>query len=275
MPRYLKIGICQHIVTGHKQENLCRAAHMVARAASAGCHIVTLPEMFNCPYSHSFFETFAEAYPEGETFEMLRRSAQEQGVYLVGGTIPEIDKGKLYNTSFVFSPRGKLIGKQRKLHLFNVHLDTFSFQESATFTPGQSLILFNTDVAVFGIAICFDLRFPEVFQMLAARGAEIVFIPAAFNTTTGPVHWELLIRARAVDYQLYTIGCSAARNPQSHFTYYAHSLACDPWSNVLVAAQEQETLLTCELDLELIKEVRTKLPLVRNYNLKVTKEYFS
>ncbi|MBE0466089.1 MAG: carbon-nitrogen hydrolase family protein, partial [Candidatus Desulforudis sp.] len=181
-----KIGICQMKVTGDKRENLARARAMVLEAARSGCAVAVLPEMFNCPYTHEFFNRFAETHPEGETFEMLANTAGEGGVYLIGGSLPERENGHVYNTCFVYGPDGRLLGRQRKIHLFDVELESLLFRESDTLSPGTELNVFPTPLAVFGVAVCFDVRFPELARALTLKGAEILVIPAAFNPITGP-----------------------------------------------------------------------------------------
>ncbi len=258
-----KIGICQMRVTEKKRENLERARTMVLKAAQAGCQVVVLPEMFNCPYTHAYFVRFAETYPHGETFEMLGHTAAGAGVYLIGGSIPERENGRVYNTCFVYGPDGRLLGRQRKVHLFDVELESLVFRESDTLSPGNDLEVFHTPFGCFGVAICFDVRFPELFRALTLKGAQIIVIPAAFNTITGPIHWELLLRARAVDNQVFTVGAGPAREEGSEYVYYGHSMVVNPWSEVIAAADEQETILQAEIDLDLIDRIRNKLPLLR------------
>ncbi len=258
-----KIGICQMRVTGEKRENLARARSMVLEAARSGCRAVVLPEMFNCPYAHEFFVRFAEAYPHGETFAMLENAARDGGVYLIGGSIPERENGHVYNTCFVYGPDGRLLGRQRKVHLFDVELESLVFRESDTLSPGTEIQVFPTPLATFGVAICFDVRFPELFRALTLKGAQVIIVPAAFNTITGPIHWELLLRTRAVDNQVFTVGASPARETGSYYAYYGHSMVVNPWSEVAAAADERETLLQAEIDLGLIDRIRNELPLLR------------
>lgn len=259
----VKIGVCQMKVTADKQENLERARTMVLRAARAGCRVVVLPEMFNCPYAHEFFVRFAETYPEGETFRAMAEAAADGGVYLIGGSIPERADRSVYNTCFIYGPDGRLLGRQRKMHLFDVELESLVFRESDTLSPGTEIQVFHTPLASFGVAICFDVRFPELLRALTLKGAQIIVVPAAFNTITGPAHWELLLRTRAVDNQVFVVGASPARDARSLFAYYGHSMIVNPWAEVISAADEQEALLEAELDLDLIEETRRKLPLLR------------
>lgn len=257
-----KLGVCQLHISDEKAANLERARELILRAAASGCQVAVLPEMFNCPYDHEFFIKFAETAPDGQTLQMLARTAGEAGITIIGGSIPEKSGENLYNTSFVFGPDGTLLGRQRKVHLFEVEHEALVFRESDTLRAGAELNVINTPVAAFGIAICFDIRFPELFRTLVLQGAQVVVIPAAFNLITGPVHWELLLRARAVDNQVYTVGASAARDPNARYVCYGHSMVVDPWSTVIGRLDEQPGLLVADIDYDVLEKVRAELPLL-------------
>ncbi|MDQ7788835.1 MAG: carbon-nitrogen hydrolase family protein [Eubacteriales bacterium] len=259
-----KLGVCQMPITGDKSVNLAQAREMVLQAADSGCAIAVLPEMFNCPYSHKYFVRFAETAPDGETIQTLSNTAREAGVTIVGGSIPERDGERVYNTSFIFGPDGALLGRQRKIHLFDVELETLSFRESDTLSPGEETNPVLTPVATIGVAICYDVRFPELIRSLSLKGAQVVVIPAAFNMITGPAHWELLLRARAVDNQVYTVGASPARDPRATYVYYGHSLVVNPWAEAIAAADEKPGVIVADIDLDFITKVRNELPLLKN-----------
>lgn len=260
----MKIGLCQMMVLkSSKSDNVKRAKEYIRKAANKGADIVALPEMFNCYYNIKYFREYAEKDNcKGETLSMLSSAAKEMGIYIVGGSIPEIDdKGNIYNTSFVFNGKGELIGKHRKMHLFDIDIkDKITFKESDVLTPGDKVTVIDTKWGKIGVAICYDVRFPELMRLMALQGAKIIFIPASFNTTTGPSHWELLFRSAAVENQLYTVGISPARNINYSYVAYGNSLVVDPWGKILNILDEKEGILLSEIDLEYIYEVRKSIP---------------
>ncbi len=262
----VSLGICQMPVVEEKKENLKTAAAYVAAAAVRGCRIVILPEMFNCPYQTELFAAYAEGYPDGETLQLLGEVAARHRVVLVGGSIPERDSaGRIYNTCFVFDRNGTLLGKHRKVHLFDVAIaQGTQFQESAVITAGNAGTVLTVDGLRLGVAICYDLRFPELARAMVLQGADILIYPAAFSPVTGPVHWELLLRARAVDNQVFTVGVSPAATPGAVYQPYGHSLAVDPWGEPLGQCGSQEELLCVAVDLTKLQKVRQELPLLQH-----------
>ncbi|MEW5762382.1 MAG: carbon-nitrogen hydrolase family protein [Bacillota bacterium] len=260
----VRLAICQLKVREGKEGNLNRAREMVLQAARNGAAVVALPEMFNCPYEEEAFAAYAEVYPAGPTFTMLAAAAAEARVYLFGGSLPEKDGERLFNTCFVYDPGGNLLARHRKVHLFDVALDTLTFRESDTFTAGDTPTVVRTPFGKIGVAVCYDLRFPELARLMVDRGAEIFIIPAAFNTVTGPAHWELLLRARAVDNQVFVAGAAPAAGRLRRYETYGHSAVVDPWGAVVARAGAGETILYADLDLRLVHDVRRKLPLLAN-----------
>lgn len=250
-----------------KKSNLKRAWDMIRETVHRRAELVALPEMFNCNYNIKYFREYAEStYGHGETLDMLSSAAEKFGIYLIGGSIPEIDpNGTLYNTSFIFDENGKLIGKYRKIHLFDVNIkDKMNFRESDVLTPGSEVPVINTKWGKIGVAICYDIRFPELMRIMALKGAKIIFVPAAFNTTTGPEHWETLFKSRALDNQLYMVGISPARNAKSSYVIYGNSLIVNPWGKIINILDEKEGILVSELNLDYIEEVRNSLPVLKN-----------
>ncbi len=264
----LKIGVCQLQVEVDKEMNLAKAEVQVREAAAAGATVICLPEMFNCPYRQDWFPRYAELVPQGETTRRLAALAVETQCYLVGGSFPEMVGDRIYNTALVFDPCGTIVAKHRKVHLFDVAIpDKIVFQESAVFSPGNTRTVFPLANLPCGLAICYDLRFPELFRLMADDQAQIIFVPAAFNMTSGPAHWELLFRARAVDNQVFMVGISPARNPDATYQSYGHSIIVNPWGEILWQADAAENTTVTELNLSEIRQVRDGLPLLKQRRL--------
>lgn len=258
----MKIALLQMPVTMDKAENLRIAAEYVSRAAEGGAEMAVLPEMFCCPYDNACFPRYADPRG-GMIYAALSDMARENGITLVGGSMPERDGERIYNTSFVFDPQGREIARHRKVHLFDIDIAGGQrFFESDTLSAGEDITLFEAGGHTFGLCICFDIRFPEMFRCMALKGAEAVIVPAAFNMTTGPMHWELTFRMRAVDNQVFTLGAAPARDEQSGYVSYANSIVCSPWGNVLARAGAEPDILFAELAFDEIPKVRAQLPLL-------------
>ena len=173
------------------------------------------------------------------------------------------EKDRVYNTAYVFDREGKQIGKHRKAHLFDINVEGGQcFKESDTLSPGERIGCFDTEFCRIGLCICYDFRFPETARLMAQDGAKIILVPAAFNMTTGPAHWELMFRQRAVESQCYVIGTAPARDPESSYTSWGHSIAVDPWGRILTQMDEKEGIRIVELDLDYVDKVRQELPLL-------------
>jgi len=257
-----KLAVCQINVTSDKTFNISHARDMVRQAARQGAEVVLLPEMFNCPYETNLFPDYAESYPNGETVQMLSRVAAELGIVLVGGSIPERDGDIIYNTCFIFGRQGDLLARHRKMHLFDVDLPNLNVQESSTLGPGCDFTVVNAGICKIGVMICFDVRFPELARLLALAGVDVLLIPAAFNMITGPAHWDLTMRARALDNQVYVAAASPARDDRAEYVTYGHSMVVDPWGDVVIQAGTGEEIIIAEIDPEKIQDVRERLPLL-------------
>jgi len=228
-----------------------------------------LPEMWNCPYANESFPIYAEEIPtedkasdsKDSSYSFIKNLAQEFKLWLVGGSIPEREGDKLFNTSFVFNPKGQLAAKHRKVHLFDIDIPgKMTFKESETLSAGNRVTSFDTPYGRIGLGICYDLRFPEYAQILGQQGCNILLYPGAFNTTTGPKHWELLQRARAVDNQLFVLTCSPARNPESKYQAWGHSSVVNPWGEVVATTEHEPATVYCDLKLDQVDEVRLQIP---------------
>lgn len=265
MDNRFRAAVCQLTVGEDKGRNLDRARRMIARAAAGGARLVALPEMFNCPYVAGLFPRYAETYPEGETFQMLSGAAREEKIYLVGGSVPEREGSMVFNSSFVFGPGGDLLGRHRKVHLFDVDLPGgVTVKESSTLGAGGGITVIDTSLGRIGVAICYDIRFPELVRLMVLEGAGVIVVPAAFNMTTGPAHWDVVFRCRAVDNQVYIIAASPARNTGTPYVAYGHSLMVDPWGQVVARAGEKSQVIIGEISLEKIDRVRMELPLLKH-----------
>ena len=259
-----KIGLCQMKGSFDKKESMRTAAEFVKEAAQNGAEVISLPEMWNCPYSNDYFREYAEE-AGGETVEFLSGLAADLGVYLIGGSIPELDGDRVYNTSFSFDRTGKLIGRHRKVHLFDIDVkDGIRFMESDTLTAGEEMTVIDTEFCRIGVAICYDVRFPEWFRKMALAGAKLIVLPAAFNLTTGPAHWDLTMRARALDNQVYFAANSPARDENGPYQAYGGSCIADPWGQFIAHADEKECIVYGDIDLERVGAVRQQLPLLRH-----------
>jgi len=260
----MKIALCQMTVTENKEMNLNNASKMVVEAKTKGADMIVLPEMFNCPYSSAYFRAYAEVRGTG-TYNKLSEWAAREKVVLVGGSIPELEDGKIYNTSYIFGPDGACLGAHRKAHLFDIDIPgEIRFVESETLTPGDTHTMIDSHLGRFGVAICYDMRFPEFFRKMTLEGAGFVVVPAAFNMTTGPVHWELTARARALDNQMFMVLCSPARDTSGVYVAYGHSMVTNPWGEVIGEMDEQEGILIVDVELKECSEVRSGLPLLKH-----------
>uniref|UniRef100_A0A3B3YB80 omega-amidase n=1 Tax=Poecilia mexicana TaxID=48701 RepID=A0A3B3YB80_9TELE len=242
-----RLAVVQLQVSSDKANNLSKVRRLVKEAAGQGGKVVLLPECFNSPYGTSFFSKYAEKIP-GETTQMLSEVAKENKLHLVGGSIPEEDGGKLYNTCAVFGPEGELILKHRKIHLFDIDVPgKIRFQESETLSPGNSLSTFDTPFCRVGVGICYDMRFAELAQLYNRKGCQLLVYPGAFNMTTGPAHWELLQRARALDNQTYVATASPARDEAASYVAWGHSTVVNPWGEVIAKAGHEESIIYADI----------------------------
>lgn len=258
----IKLGLCQMAVSRDKGENLRRAEAALRQAAAQGAQLAMLPEMFNCPYENPCFPIYGEP-AGGETWQFLSRMARELGLYLAGGSVPELEGERVYNTCYFFSPEGEELARHRKVHLFDIDVPGGQrFKESDTLTAGNQITVVDTPLGKIGLAICFDIRFSELFRVMGAKGAQVILVPAAFNMTTGPVHWELAFRSRAVDNQCFVAGCSPARDTQASYVAYGHSLVCNPWGTVLAQLDEKAGVQVVALDLDDLAKYRGQIPIL-------------
>ncbi|KAF9475311.1 carbon-nitrogen hydrolase [Pholiota conissans] len=266
-------------VGSNKSENLRHAREMILKAAQGQGYskkpdIIVLPECFNSPYGHTHFPVYAEkiGYIPGKSYDttqspsesvqMLSSVAKEIQTWLIGGSIPERDTDdKLYNTCTVYNPDGDLVVIHRKVHLFDIDIPgKIKFKESETLTGGNTLNSFSTGFAKIGLGICYDIRFPEMAMIAARQGCDMLIYPGAFNLTTGPLHWELLQRSRAVDNQVFVSMCSPARDLTAGYHAWGHSMVVDPMGRVLSEAGEGEEVIYADIDPNVLRDTRAGIP---------------
>lgn len=260
----MNLGLIQMNVIDNKESNLVKAEVFIEEAVSKGANVILLPEMFNCPYDNSYFETYAEA-DGGPTYKRLASWAKKYGVILFAGSVPELEGENLYNTAYVFDQKGDLIGKHRKTHLFDIDVkDKIRFMESEVLSAGNSTTVVDTAYGKIGICICYDIRFPEFARKMVLEGAQVILVPGAFNMTTGPAHWQLTARARALDNQVYYGLCSPARDESALYTAYGYSVVTNPWGEVISELDEKEGVLVQEIDFQSQELIREELPLLKH-----------
>lgn len=261
----IKIAAIQMSTVADKMENVRTVKAYLEKIKDENPDFVILPEMFCCPYQTENFPIYAEK-EGGPVWQQLSGYAKQYGIYLIGGSMPEKDaEGNVYNTSYIFDREGKQIGKHRKVHLFDIDVKGGqTFKESDTLTAGDSDTVFDTEFGKMGVMLCFDIRFPELSRMMVNDGAKVIFVPAAFNMTTGPAHWELSFRTRALDNQIYMVGCAPARDVSAGYISWGHSIVTDPWGRVTGMLDENEGILLAELDMDYEEQVREELPLLKS-----------
>lgn len=258
----IRIAIIQAFLRGDAAARGARVRELVRQAAAQKPDLVTLPEIWNGPYQQELFPSFAE--PRfGPSWQLLSELAAEYGLWLSGGSIAEREDGRVYNTAYVFDRAGHEAARHRKMHLFDINVTGGQhFMESQTLTAGSEVTVFDTELCRMGLCICYDLRFPELSRLMVDRGAKLILVPAAFNMTTGPAHWELLFRQRAVDNQVFCVGTSPARDEAASYHAWGHSIVTDPWGRVVTQLDAAEALRVVDLDLDLVEQIRAELPLL-------------
>ena len=262
----IRIAAVQMNSRGDKAENIRTALELIDRAAAGGARLVALPEVWTYLGDQSGNRDNAEPIP-GPLTDLLAEKAREHRIYLHGGSVYEIEPGnpRVLNTTVVFNPDGDLIAKYSKIHMFDVVLDgVATYEESATVSPGNEIVTFDMGGIWVGLAICYDLRFPELFRILALRGAGLIVLPAAFTMTTGKDHWEILIRARAIENGVYMMAPGQVGTYDGTHWCYGRSLIVDPWGMVLATAPDAETTIEATVDRARIAKVRRQVPSLAN-----------
>ena len=250
---------------GDKDRNLEVAERLVRDAAADGADLVALPEKWNVLGDPEVLISGGEPL-EGPTIEAARSWARELGITLVAGSIVERVEGqeKLSNTSVLIDPDGEIEAVYRKIHMFDVDVGGVEYRESATQEPGQEIVIADAGGVPVGMTVCYDVRFPELYRILAVRGARVITVPSAFTLHTGKDHWELLLRARAVENQVFVVAPGQIGEVPPNYHSYGRSLIADPWGVVLAMAPDEECFVAADLDFELQDRIRAKLPSLAN-----------
>ncbi|MGH7927058.1 MAG: carbon-nitrogen hydrolase family protein [Candidatus Binatia bacterium] len=266
--KYIAAAI-QMSASDDKAANVAEAERWIREASRRGARLVALPEVFvwrgEKPKERESAETLA-----GATAAQMAGLARELGIYLLAGSILEEITGsrKAYNTSMLFAPSGELLASYRKIHLFDVDLaNGVSLRESSTREYGASVVVAKTDLGAMGLTICYDLRFPELYRRLAAKGADLIFVPSAFTAFTGQAHWEPLLRARAIENQTYVIAPDQFGTSPKSFETHGHSMIVDPWGKVIAELPDGPGVITAEIDLDYLAKVRSELPALKHRRL--------
>ena len=255
--------------TGDKARNLETAERLVRAAAADGAELAVLPEKWNLLGDSAAQLAGAEPL-DGPTISAARTWARELGIHLIAGSIAESVEGqeKAFNTSTLIGPDGELEASYRKIHMFDVEVGGVVYRESDHHEPGEEVVSAELGDALegvtLGLTVCYDLRFPELYRILAVRGATVITVPSAFTLDTGKDHWEVLLRARAIENQAFMVGANQVGEAPPHYRSYGRSAIVDPWGVVLAKAPDEECSVAADLDLELQDRVRATLPSLAN-----------
>ena len=271
-----KVAAVQMVSGRDLQQNLTDAKRLIEQAAQQGAGLIVLPEVF------AMFATSAqlplgleEAFGQRPIRQFLSHTARQLGVWLVAGSIPlaaEKDASKVLAASLLINDQGEEVAQYNKIHLFDVDVDDKkgSYRESDTFQAGDDLVVVDTPFGRLGMAVCYDLRFPELFRLMLAQGAEIVSLPAAFTKKTGEAHWLPLIRARAIENQCYVIGANQGGDHGNNRETSGGSVIVDAWGQVLAQADKGEQVVCAELDLQQIQRLKVAMPIQQHQRFRVT-----
>lgn len=261
----MRVGIVQMDSKPDKAANLRKARELVQEAVGKGASLLGLPEYFNYIGPAQEESAEAETVP-GPTTRMLSSLAKEHGIWLHGGSLLEKVSGRkrMYNTTVVFDPNGEIVARYRKIHLFDIEIkDGPTFTESDSKASGDEIVLFKLGEVKVGLTICYDMRFPELYRILTLRGARIIMTPSAYTYFTGKDHWEPVLRTRAIENQTYIVA-PAQVGTKPGFQTYGHSLVIDPWGNIIAEAEDRETVLVADLDMDYLERIRKEIPCLNN-----------
>ncbi len=256
--------------TDDAPRNIERAVALVAEAAGAGAEVVVLPEKWTLLGPGSLLAERATPLEENEGIVACQALAREHGITIVAGSVSERvgDRERVANTSVLIDPDGAIVARYRKIHMFDVDVGGVTYRESEFEIPGDEVVLAEIDLGgtplPVGLTVCYDLRFPELYRTLALAGARLISIPSAFTAATGEPHWEVLVRARAIEDQLFVVAANQVGSAPPHYESWGHSMICDPWGRVLASVEEGEGVAIAELDFDELESIRERLPALAN-----------
>jgi nitrilase len=260
----VKIGLAQLNSAADKAVNLAQAEELIAAAAADGADLIMLPENFNHRGTDEEHAAAAESLP-GPSSEWARGLARKHGVFLHLGSLMELRGVERFNTSVVFDRAGDEVARYSKIHLFDVELpDGTLYYESEAISPGRDIVTFECEGLTFGLAICYDLRFPELFRALADRGVQVFLVPAAFTVPTGISHWEALVRTRAIENGCYVVACGQWGPSAVGRPCYGHSMVVEPWGVIVSQCREGVGHITADLDVDYLRSVRRRMPVLEH-----------
>jgi predicted amidohydrolase len=251
--------------TAEKDRNRATAERLVRAAAADGAELVVLPEKWSILGDPDAIRAGAESL-DGPTLAAAAGWARELGIHLVAGSVAERleDGDRLANTSVLFGPDGERIAVYRKIHMFDVDVGGVAYRESATEDAGEEIVTAPAGEAELGLTICYDVRFPELMRILAIRGAQVITLPSAFTRPTGSGHWEILVRARAIENQLFVVAPGQIGEAPPHYDSWGHSMIVDPWGRVLAEAPDEQCFVAADLDFAEQERIRESLPALAN-----------
>ncbi|HEX5375812.1 MAG TPA: carbon-nitrogen hydrolase family protein [Solirubrobacterales bacterium] len=260
----MRAAVVQLNSNDDKARNLATAEGLVREAAADGAELVALPEKWNLLAGGQDLLTGAETL-DGPSLNAARRWARELGIHLLAGSIPELGpRGRAFNTSVLIGPVGDDLAVYRKIHMFDVDVGGVSYRESECEQPGEEIVTASLLGTTVGLSVCYDLRFPELYRILAVRGACILTVPSAFTLATGRDHWEVLLRARAIENQAFVLAPNQVGKASPHFDSYGRSAIVDPWGVVLATAPDEECFVAADVDLPSQQRIRESLPSLAN-----------
>lgn len=262
----MRAAVCQMNSQGDYQENMRVAIEQLERSKNGGADVAVLAEVFTYRGDRAKRRDYIESIP-GPTTEAIAAKARELKMWVLAGSIPEQsdDPNRSYNTSVLFDRDGNEVARYRKIHLFDVDIaGKVTAKESENIRPGNELVTANIEGHIFGLTICYDLRFPELFRSLALMGAEAIFLPAAFTLQTGRDHWDVLIRARAIENACYMIAPGLVGKHENGSETYGHSMIVDPWGTIVGCMPDEVGVVISELDFDRQARIRSEIPVLAN-----------